>query len=117
MPLRGLPTKNTSIVMLAWAPRSEVSSPSWLGVDPIFGAPAEPSPKRELSSGGAVSADHARRRKLREHAGTRGGAAVVGARRRRLTAFSPVPGAREPAAWTRGLTERTSQRLIAGRTR
>jgi hypothetical protein len=35
MSVRGLPTRNTSIVMLAWAPRSEVSSWSWLGVDPF----------------------------------------------------------------------------------
>jgi hypothetical protein len=68
MSARGLPTSNTSIVMLAWTPRSEVSSWSWLDVDPIRGVPAEPRPKRELSSGGAVSADDARRRELRGRA-------------------------------------------------
>jgi len=44
-----------------------------------------------------VSADHARRRKLGGRAAVAAAWLWLGARRRRLTASSPVPGAREPS--------------------
>src|ERR1019366_8306741 len=91
MSVRGLPTRNTSIVKFAWAPRSEApSSFARTGSIPFRGALAEPRPraKREPSSGDAVHADYVRRRKLEGRAAV-AAARLKGARRRRLTASSP----------------------------
>ena len=82
-------------------------------------SPRGPPPRAKLghSSGGAVSADHARHRQRARRAAV-SAAPLTRERGGRVSrASSPVPVARAFTAWTCGLRERASRRPISARTR
>ena len=89
------------------------------GSIPLRGAPTEPRPraKRETFVPAAPSGPMTPVVEAWRTRGTRGGSTVVGARRRRVMASSPVPRARELTAWTCGPDRVSAAAFDSSRTR